>query len=84
MHPYLKKKVELLAPAGNLEKLQIAVIYGADAVYLGGKAFGLRAGAGNFTPEEMKVGVDFAHAHQTKVYVTVNIFALDPRYEQKY
>jgi len=75
MNPYPKKKVELLAPAGNLEKLQIAVVYGADAVYIGGKAFGLRAAAGNFTPEEMKAGVEFAHAHKAKVYVTVNIFA---------
>lgn len=75
MNPYPKKKVELLAPAGNLEKLQMAVVYGADAVYIGGKAFGLRAAAGNFTPEEMKAGVEFAHAHKAKVYVTVNIFA---------
>lgn len=82
MHPHLKKKVELLAPAGNLEKLQIAIIYGADAVYLGGKAFGLRAGAGNFTPEEMKAGLDFAHAHHAKVYVTVNIFAHNQDLEQ--
>ncbi|RKO66698.1 peptidase U32 family protein [Desulfofundulus salinus] len=66
---------ELLAPAGDLEKLQAAVIYGADAVYLGGKRFGLRERAGNFTLEEMAVGVDFAHARGVKVYVTVNIFA---------
>lgn len=69
------KKVELLAPAGNLEKLKMAIHYGADAVYLAGKTFGLRAGAGNFTYEEMKEGLAFAHARQAKVYVTVNIFA---------
>ena len=66
---------EILAPAGNLEKLKFAVIYGADAVYLGGKMFGLRAGAGNFTMEELSEGVEFAHLHGVKVYVTVNIFA---------
>lgn len=69
------KKVELLAPAGNLEKLKIAIHYGADAVYLGGKEYGLRAAAGNFTREELKAGLDFAHARKAKIYVTVNIFA---------
>lgn len=69
------KKPELLAPAGNLEKLKFALIYGADAVYLGGEAFGLRAGAGNFSFAEMAEGVAFAHERQKKVYVTVNIFA---------
>lgn len=69
------KKVELLAPAGNLEKLKIAVLYGADAVYLGGKKFGLRSFGGNFSMEEMKEGIEFAHAHNKNVYVTVNIFA---------
>ncbi|MDD2402047.1 MAG: U32 family peptidase [Clostridia bacterium] len=68
------KKVELLAPAGNLEKLKIAIIYGADAVYLGGKDFSLRASAGNFTLEEITEGVKFAHDHKAKVYITVNIF----------
>ncbi|MDA8236208.1 MAG: U32 family peptidase [Clostridia bacterium] len=68
-------KPELLAPAGDLEKLQAAVLYGADAVYLGGKNFGLRAAAGNFTPEEMVRGVEFAHSRGRKIYVTVNIFA---------
>ncbi|WP_295155989.1 U32 family peptidase [Selenomonas sp. AE3005] len=68
------KKPELLAPAGNLEKMKMAVLYGADAVYLGGKAFGLRALGGNFTYEELKEAVDFAHARGRKVYVTVNIF----------
>lgn len=68
------KKPELLAPAGNMEKLKMAILYGADAVYLGGKRFGLRAYGGNFTKEEMKEAVDFAHLHHKKVYVTVNIF----------
>jgi putative protease len=66
---------ELLAPAGDLEKLKIAILYGADAVYLGGRHFGLRAGAGNFAPDELTAGVDFAHTNGAKVYVTVNIFA---------
>ncbi|ATW23979.1 peptidase U32 family protein [Candidatus Formimonas warabiya] len=68
-------KPELLAPAGNLEKLEMAVRFGADAVYLGGKSFGLRAGAGNFSLEEMAQGVKFAHENGAKVYVAVNIFA---------
>jgi len=68
------KKPELLAPAGTLEKLKMALLYGADAVYLGGKAFSLRAFGGNFTDEELKEGVEFAHSRQKKVYVTVNIF----------
>ncbi len=68
------KKPELLAPAGNLEKLKMALIYGADAVFLGGKAFGLRAFGGNFTEAELKEGVEFAHHMKKKVYVTVNIY----------
>ena len=68
-------KPELLAPAGNMEKLRMALLYGADAVYLGGKLFGLRAFASNFSPEEMQEAVAFAHELQKKVYVTVNIFA---------
>ena len=66
---------ELLIPANNLEVLKIAVIYGADAVYIGGEAFGLRAKAKNFSLEEMKEGIEFAHAHDVKVYVTANILA---------
>ncbi|MFH0782783.1 MAG: U32 family peptidase [Pseudomonadota bacterium] len=66
---------ELLAPAGTYEKLVTAVHYGADAVYLGGKQFSLREKAGNFSEESMRNGVDYAHKHGTKVYVTVNIFA---------
>ncbi len=66
-------KPELLAPAGDLEKLKIAIIYGADAVYLAGEKFGLRAAAGNFNFEDMKRGIDFAHANGKKAYVTANI-----------
>lgn len=69
------KKPELLAPAGNLEKLKIAVTYGADAVFIGGQEYGLRSNAGNFTFEEMKEGVEFAKKYQAKIYVTTNIFA---------
>ena len=68
------KKPELLAPAGNMEKLKMALLYGADAVYLGGKAFGLRAFGGNFSHEELKEAIEFAHGLGKKVYVTVNIF----------
>lgn len=69
------KKIELLAPAGDLEKLKIAITYGADAVYMGGTKMGLRAKAKNFTPEQMKEGIEFAHSYGAKVYVTCNIFA---------
>ncbi len=67
--------IELLAPAGNLKKLKMAIIYGADAVYLGGEKFGLRAQAKNFTLDEIKEGVTFAHERGKKVYVTLNIIA---------
>lgn len=66
---------ELLAPAGNYEKLVTAVHYGADAVYLGGKEFSLRAKAGNFSSDAMRAGVEHAHKHGVQVYVTINIFA---------
>ena len=69
------KKPELLAPAGDLEKLKIAVKYGADAVYFGGEAFSLRAGAGNLTYAEMEEGITFAHERNVKCYLTINIFA---------
>ncbi|MBO4213679.1 MAG: U32 family peptidase [Lachnospiraceae bacterium] len=69
------RKTELLVPAGSLEVLKIAVIYGADAVYIGGEVFGLRAKAKNFSMEDMKEGIEFAHAHNVKVYVTANILA---------
>lgn len=74
-------KIELLAPAGDLEKLKIAVLYGADAVYLGGTSFGLRAKAKNFTHEQIAEGVKFAHSHDAKVYVTCNIFAHNDDFE---
>ena len=69
------KRPELLVPASSLEVLKVAVIYGADAVYIGGEAFGLRAKAKNFSKEDMREGIAFAHAHGVKVYVTVNILA---------
>lgn len=69
------RQTELLIPASSLEVLKVAVVYGADAVYIGGEAFGLRAKAKNFTIEEMAEGVEFAHAHNVKVYVTANILA---------
>ena len=67
------RRPELLAPAGNLEKLKMAVVYGADAVYLGGEEYGLRAAAGNFSDDELEEGIAFAHAHGRKVYLTMNI-----------
>ena len=69
------RKLELLIPAGSLDVLKTAVLYGADAVYLGGEAFGLRAKAKNFTNEEIKEGIAFAHERGVKVYITANIFA---------
>lgn len=69
------RKVELLVPASSLEVLKVAVIFGADAVYIGGEVFGLRAKAKNFTLEEMEEGIIFAHEHNVKVYVTANILA---------
>ena len=68
-------KIELLAPAGDLEKLKIAIDYGADAVYFGGEMFGLRAGAKNFSIDEIKEGVEYAHQRSKKVHMTINIFA---------
>lgn len=67
------KKIELLAPAGDLERLKIALLYGADAVYIGGPLLSLRANAINFTLDEIKEGVEYAHKLNKKVYVTVNI-----------
>lgn len=69
------RRTELLIPAGSLEVLKTAVRYGADAVYIGGEDFGLRAKAHNFSIEEMQEGIAYAHAHDCKVYLTVNIFA---------
>ena len=72
---YNGRTLELLIPASNLEVLKVAVMYGADAVYIGGEAFGLRAKAKNFSLEDMKEGIEFAHARGCKVYVTANILA---------
>lgn len=69
------RQIELLIPAGSLEVLKVAVNYGADAVYIGGEAFGLRAKAHNFTIEDMKEAVKYCHEHSVKLYVTANIFA---------
>jgi len=75
------RKPELLAPAGDFEKLQMAVAYGADAVYVGGKQFGLRANAKNFDDTELEKAIEYAHAHDVKVYVTANIFAKNHDFE---
>ncbi len=72
---------ELLAPAGNLEKLKVAILYGADAVYVAGPKFSLRAGTDNFSDVELEAGVAFAHAHDAKVYVTLNAFLHDAELE---
>ena len=69
----MKNKPELLAPAGDLERLKIAIVYGADAVYFGGQNFSLRANAKNFTLEDIKKATEYAHSLGKKVYVTVNI-----------
>lgn len=69
----MMKNIELLAPAGDLEKLKMAITYGANAVYLGGQEFGLRAAAKNFTIEDLQKGLEFAHNRNAKVYVTLNI-----------
>ncbi|GAF41487.1 U32 family peptidase [Agrilactobacillus composti DSM 18527 = JCM 14202] len=71
----IKNKPEVLAPAGTMEKLKVAIDYGADAVYIGGDAYGLRSRAGNFSFAEMAEGAAYAHAHQAKVYVAANIVA---------
>ncbi len=80
------KKIELLAPAGDLDKLKFAILYGADAVYIGGQVFGLRAAAKNFSIEDMKKGVAFAHERGKKVYLTLNIIPHneDIRYLESY
>ena len=75
-------KTELLAPAGNFAKLQTALHFGADAVYLGGKQFSLRTFADNFTSEEMQSAVDYAHARDKKVYITSNIYAKNADFAQ--
>lgn len=77
-----RSKPELLAPAGDLERLKIAILYGADAVYVGGPALGLRANAINFTFEELEEGCKFAHSHNARVHVTVNIALHNKEIEQ--
>ena len=74
-HYYNGRELELLIPASCLEVLKTAVIFGADAVYIGGEAFGLRAKAKNFSKQDMIDGIKFAHEHDVKVYVTANILA---------
>lgn len=69
-----ERRIELLAPAGDMEKLKTAIIYGADAVYFGGEMFSLRAGAGNLTIDEIKEAMDFIHEHNAKGYMTMNIY----------
>ena len=76
------RKPELLAPAGDMEKLKMAVLYGADAVYLAGTSFGMRSFAGNFTPEELPQAVSYAHSHGVKVHVTVNTMARNDEVER--
>ena len=75
----MMRKPELLCPAGDMEKLQMAVLYGADAVYLAGTSFGMRSFTGNFTAEELPKAVAFAHEHGVRVHVTVNTM---PRNEE--
>ncbi|VTS72327.1 peptidase, U32 family [Streptococcus canis] len=69
----MKKRPEVLSPAGTLEKLKVAIDYGADAVFVGGQAYGLRSRAGNFSMEELQEGIDYAHARGAKVYVAANM-----------
>ena len=68
----MRKKPEILAPAGDMERLKMAVLYGADAVYLAGTDFGMRAFAGNFSPDELRQAVEFAHSHGVRTYCTIN------------
>ncbi|HEP1429398.1 TPA: U32 family peptidase [Streptococcus pyogenes] len=70
---HMKKRPEVLSPAGTLEKLKVAIDYGADAVFVGGQAYGLRSRAGNFSKEELQEGIDYAHARGAKVYVAANM-----------
>lgn len=77
----IKQKPELLAPAGDFEKLKYALAYGADAVYVGGSAYGLRAYAGNFEPEELERAIKYTHQAGRKIYVAVNIFAHEEDFE---
>lgn len=76
------KKCELLAPAGNYEKFEIALAYGADSIYMGGKKFGLRTMAGNFEKDELKLAIEKAHEFSKKVFVTVNIFGRESDFDE--
>ena len=76
-------KPEILSPAGNIEKLYAAVRFGADAVYLAGKRYGMRAGAGNFTADELDSAIKYAHNNGVKVYVTLNTMPRDDEYDEK-
>lgn len=76
-----RQKPELLAPAGDMEKLRMAVLFGADAVYLGAKDFSLRAQSKNFAADDLPRAVEFAHAHGVKVYLTVNVYPHEPHLE---
>lgn len=76
-----RRKAELLSPAGNYEKLKAAVTYGADAVYLAGKNFGMRAASANFSPDELVAAVYYCHSHGVKLYVTVNVMPHTEEYE---
>ena len=73
--------MELLCPAGNMDKLKMAIRYGADAVYCAGKRFGLRAGNSNFSDEELKEAVQFVHEHGKKIHVTCNIIPHNEDFE---
>lgn len=80
----MSRKFEILAPAGNLEKLKFAVMYGADAVYCAVKRFGMRASADNFSFEELREGIEFAHDRGAKVYCTLNVMPRDGEFEELY
>ena len=77
-----ERQLEVLSPAGDFERLRTAVQYGADAVYLAGKQFGMRASQANFSEQELKEAVKFCHAHSTRVYLTVNILPHNAEIEQ--
>ena len=77
----MNHQIELLAPAGNFEKLKFAFHYGADAVYCAGKSFGLRAFAGNFSNEELAEAIEYTHALGKKIYVTLNMYPHNPELE---
>ena len=81
MKGFNMNKIELLAPAGDLEKLKMAILYGADAVYIAGENFGLRTASKNFTEEQMREAVDFVKKNNKKIYVTCNIIPHNDDFE---